>query len=194
MHERDPQTITVHDQTYYVTPLPAGEGIDLSVTLMKILGGPLGALFGLIAGKGLDTEIDGKALSKAIGGIPTAILASGGSVLAQRVLRGTKRLDKSTGIPVDVSAPAIFDTVYARNYSELMAILWAVVDLNYGPFSVATLRGWIGRLLESAESAGLLERLNTTDAPKPNLVTVPASPHGSERPKAPRSGAAGRGG
>lgn len=194
MHERDPQTITVHDQTYYVTPLPAGEGIDLGVTLMKVIGGPLGALFGMISGKGLDTEIDGKAVSKAIGGIPTAILANGGSALAMRVLRGTKRVDKATGMPVDVSAQAIFDTVYARNYGELAAILWAVIDLNYGPFSGATLRGWIERLLQYAESAGLLERLNTTAEPMLSLVTPPESMSGSEKPKAPRSGAAGRGG
>ena len=123
---------------YSAIPLQASKGISLALEVGDLLGGTLGQLFYGIGGKEVDVMSKELNIADTLAALPSKLLNKGGPAFILKMLDGVKRSRNHDGKEVweEVSSLEDFDNIYGGNYKELLAAVWWVIQINYGPFSV----------------------------------------------------------
>ena len=108
----------------YVMPYhPASDGQRIVCQLAGLLGGPILELVAASQGGGL-SNLDHTALSGAVRQAGQVLLSDTPPKLVRDLLRRAIRDGKPLASDYD------FDAAYTRNYGELLAVLWEVVQRN----------------------------------------------------------------
>jgi hypothetical protein len=159
-----------HGESQYITvALPFKDGyklgLELAGLMTPILGGAAGALFGVAS---IDDQMDfGGAVSE-IGRLPQRLLELGDDRLVKRILARTYRIEdnKKRNLREDNE----LTNAFAGNYSELIAVMWWVLGVNYAPFGMGDnpaleeLRSKLSKLLSVDSLNALIPGIEETSS------------------------------
>lgn len=157
---------------YWIKPFAYDESFNLGLELADLIGGPIGeALKSLFMGGDIDLDsinegTIGRALAEAVT-LPRRILDAGGSGLVKRMFTETVRMardEQGELYKQNLVQPDARTLAYAGgNQRESVEALWAVLEVNYGPFLTALLQAVSPYL--SGLGGSLIERVQLSPAP-----------------------------
>jgi hypothetical protein len=163
----DPQTTTINEHKWTVTPFPARPAIRYKVRLAKMVGPAIGELIPALGNVPLidqesDNRDDGQREADADDhiGIDLALIPKAISSMAEHVDEDmfvdtlVELMSMSTRDDTQIT-PEQFDIIFAGNDAELYKAIWFILKVNYSDF--------IG-MVETAIASTGLRRMASTPA------------------------------
>ena len=120
--------IEVDGSTYEVSKYPATRSVKILTRLGKLFGGPLGSL---LNNGGLDAELDGESLGRAITELSKELDEQQADILFKDILCTTHVIKDGKRLPLK----DIFDIEFTGRIGALFKLLIKVIQFQYADFA-----------------------------------------------------------